>query len=102
MYWVLSIDEPGSLIEFYYLACIYAGTVIDMTSIDRSKYFFQLIEKNIMSIAMSINRNTFFQPFTPFLANYKNFEEKLLSIQSKSVEKTFIVFALGLVLTWYF
>ena len=27
---------------------------------------------------MSINRNTFFQPFTPFLANAnKNFEEKL-------------------------
>ena len=30
-------------------------TVIDMTSIERSKYFFQLIEKNIMSIVMSIN-----------------------------------------------
>ena len=49
-------------------------TVIDMTSIDRSKCFFQLFEKNIMSI----NRNTFFQAFTPFLANTnKNFEEKL-------------------------
>ena len=31
-----------------------------------------------MSIVMSINRNTFFQPIKPFLANaYKNFEEKL-------------------------
>ena len=31
-----------------------------------------------MSIDMSINQNTFFQPFTPFLANaIKNFEEKL-------------------------
>ena len=31
-----------------------------------------------MSIVMSINRNTFFQPFTPFLANdNKNFEENL-------------------------
>ena len=68
-------------------------TVIDMTSIDRSKKKFQLIEKKIMSIVMSINRNTFFQLFTPFLANAnKNFEEKLK--QSESVEKTFIVFAL--------
>ena len=31
-----------------------------------------------MSIVMSINRNTYFQPFTPFLANSKrNFKEKL-------------------------
>ena len=53
-------------------------TVIDMTSIDQSKSFFQLIKRNIMSIVMPINRKTFFQPFTPFLdiAN-KNFEEKL-------------------------
>ena len=35
------------------------------------------MEKNIMSIDMSINRNTFFQSFTPFLANaIENFEEK--------------------------
>ena len=47
-----------------------------MTSIDRSKYFFQLIEKNIISIDMSINRNLFFKPFTPFLANaIKNLRE---------------------------
>ena len=56
-------------------------TVIDMTSIDRSKKKFQLIKKNIMSIIMSINRNTFFillHHFLPFLANTKkNFEEKL-------------------------
>ena len=43
---------------------------------------------------MSINRNTFFLPFTPFLANaIKNSEEKLRS-KSESVKKTFIVFAL--------
>ena len=39
---------------------------------------------------MSINRNIFFQHFTPFLAN-TNFEEKL---KYSSVEKTLIVFAL--------
>ena len=54
---------------------LYVRTGIDMkVSIDRKKSF-QLIEKNIMSIDMSINRNTFFQPF---LANAnKSFEEKL-------------------------
>ena len=49
-----------------------------MTSIDRSKSFFQLIEKKILCQSNRINRNTFFQPFTQFLANtIKNFEEKL-------------------------
>ena len=34
--------------------------------------------KNIMSIVMLMNRNTFVQTFTPFLANTnKNFEGKL-------------------------
>ena len=46
-----------------------------------------------MSIIMSINRNTFFQPFAPFLAN-TNKNKRNSSIQSKSVEKTFIVFTL--------
>ena len=43
-------------------------TVIDMTRIDRSKEFFQLSEFFFMSIVMSINRKTFFKPFTPFCA----------------------------------
>ena len=63
------------------LGRFHCRTVIDMTRIDRSKKKIQLIEKNIRSIVMSINRNTFSQPFTPFLpylaSTYKNFEEKL-------------------------
>ena len=44
------------------LVMVKTRTVIDMASIDRSKLFFQLIEKNItsMSIILSINRKTFF------------------------------------------
>ena len=63
---------------------------------------FQLIEKNIMSIVMPINRLWSKQFFSalytislPFLANTnnKNFEETL-NFQSKNVEKTYIAFAL--------